>query len=112
MPRRPDNPCNRLRNMPRSPATALVGLGLALVSLAASAFFFWVWYGRYLSRDFNELGRFYDAECQCVYTTAGMVWVMPAVGFLLMGIVLLALGVRRARARKALAAQACSSRPG
>lgn len=99
MPRRPDNPPVHSPTMSRYPAATFTGLGLAL-SLAASAFFFWAWYDRYLSRDFNELGRFYDAECQCVYTTAGMVWVLPAGAFLLLAVGLLALVVRRTRARK------------
>ena len=38
------------------------------LSLAASAFFFWVWYERYLRFDFNELGRYYDDMNQMVYT--------------------------------------------
>jgi hypothetical protein len=69
--------------------------------LAASAFFFWVWYERYLRRDFNELGRHYDADNQIVYTDAGFVWVLPACVFLLLALVTGTRGLRRWRARKA-----------
>jgi len=82
--------------MPRYLSATLTGLALAS-SLSASAFFFWGWYDRYLSRDFNELGRFYDAECQCVYTTSGFVWVLPAGGFLLLAAWLFVRAVRRSR---------------
>ena len=50
----------------------IITIGFVL-SLAASAFFFWVWYERYLRWDFNELGRYYDDENQIVYTDAGFV---------------------------------------
>jgi hypothetical protein len=79
---------------------ALIG---PVLSLAASAFFFWAWYDRYLRRDFNELGRFYDPECLCVYTTSGFVWVLPACGFLLLALWLAARAMRRARVCKASA---------
>ena len=65
------------------------------LSLAASAFFFWVWYERYLRFDFNELGRYYDDENQIVYTDAGFVWVLPAFGFLLVAVVRLAIALWR-----------------
>ena len=68
-----------------------------VLSLAASAFFFWVWYERYLRFDFNELGRYYDAENEIVYTDAGFVWVLPAFGFLLIALVRLAIALWRRR---------------
>lgn len=72
-----------------------------VLSLAASAFLFWVWYERYLRLDFNELGRYYDAEEQIVYTDAGFVWVLPAFGFLMVALLRLSIAVwRRRRARR------------
>jgi hypothetical protein len=62
-------------------------------SLATSAFFFWVWYERYLRFDFNELGRYYDDVNQVVYTDAGFVWVLPAVAFLLLALIRLAIAL-------------------
>ena len=53
-----------------------------VLSLAASAFFFWVFYEHYLSVEFNELGRYYDAENQVVYTDSAVAWCLPAFGFL------------------------------
>ena len=50
-----------------------------------SALFFWLFYERYLRLDFNELGRYYDAEAQTVYTDSGFVWSLPAAAFLLLG---------------------------
>lgn len=64
------------------PPVKVFSAGCALL-LVLSAFFFWVWYERYLSIDFNELGRYYDPEAQLVYTDAGFVWCLPAFGFLL-----------------------------
>ncbi len=62
--------------------TRVFTLGV-IASLALSAFFFWVWYERYLRIEFNELGRYYDAEAQVVYTDAAFVWFIPAFGFFL-----------------------------
>ena len=67
----------------RRPMMGLIAI--VAVSLSLSLFFFWVWYERYLRWDFNEKGRYYDAEQQVVYTDAGFVWVIPACGFLLIG---------------------------
>lgn len=72
-------------------------IALALC-LAASAFFFWVWYERYLRWDFNELGRHYDEQNQVVYTDAGFVWVLPACGFLLVALVIAVRSFMRRRA--------------
>lgn len=72
----------------------IVTIGFVL-SLAASAFFFWVWYERYLRLDFNELGRYYDAEAQIVYTDAGFVWALPAFGFLILALLWLVVAVWR-----------------
>ncbi len=60
-----------------------------VVALAASAFFFWLWYERYWSIEFNELGRYYDAQHQVVYTDAAMVWGLPAFGFLLIAVAMM-----------------------
>jgi hypothetical protein len=65
--------------------------------LCASAFFFWVWYERYLRFDFNELGRYYDAEAEVVYTDAGFVWALPAFGFLIVALLRLLVAVLRRR---------------
>ena len=68
-----------------------------VLSLATSAFFFWVWYERYLRWDFNELGRYYDAENQIVYTDAGFVWMLPAFGFLIVALLRLFVAIRRSK---------------
>jgi hypothetical protein len=74
--------------------TAIVG---AVLSAALSAFFFWIFYERYLRLDFNELGRFYDAETQIVYTDAGFVWAVPAAVFLTLAVGCLVVAARRSR---------------
>jgi uncharacterized membrane protein YozB (DUF420 family) len=79
----------------------LATIAVSVLSLAASAFFFWAWYERYLRRDFNELGRHYDADTQTVYTTSGFVWVVPACVCLLLAVWALVRAWRRARARGA-----------
>lgn len=68
-----------------------------VLSLATSAFFFWVWYERYLRFDCNELGRYYDAENQIVYTDAGFVWLLPALGLLIIALLRLFVAIRRRR---------------
>ena len=80
----------------------IITVGFVL-SLAASAFFFWVWYERYLRFDFNELGRHYDAENQIVYTDAGFVWALPAFGFLFAALLRLAIALWRKRKDSAAA---------
>jgi hypothetical protein len=70
--------------------------------LAASAFFFWLFYERYLRFDFNELGRYYDDENQIVYTDAGFVWAIPAFLFLLLALICLAIALWRRRRNDAL----------
>lgn len=74
----------------------LITIGFVL-SLCVSAFFFWVWYERYLRFDFNELGRYYDDEAQIVYTDAGFVWALPAFGFLFVALLRLVIAVWRRR---------------
>ena len=69
----------------------------AVLSCAASVFFFWIWYERYLSIDFNALGRHYDAEARIVYTDAAFVWCIPAFMFLLLAVGLVAARVWRRR---------------
>lgn len=82
------------------PPTRVFSPGIVL-SLAASAFFFWLWVDRYLRVDFNELGRHYDAEAQVVFTDAAFVWCLPAIGFLLLAAALIAVRLRRRRAEAA-----------
>jgi hypothetical protein len=60
----------------------IFSIGVVL-SLLASVLFFSLWYLRYLGIEFNELGRYYDAEAQIVYTDSAFVWCLPAFGFLL-----------------------------
>ena len=69
----------------------------AMFSLAASAFFFWLLYVRYLNVEFNELGRFFNAEEQVVQTDSAFVWCLPAFGFLVLAAALMALRKRRRR---------------
>lgn len=72
-----------------------------MLSLVAASFFFWIWYERYLSIEFNELGRYYDAETQVVHTDSSFVWCIPAFGFLLAAALQLACRVWRRRAGSA-----------
>jgi hypothetical protein len=81
-------------------ATHVVSAGV-IVLLALSAFFFWLWYERYLRLEFNELGRYYDATNQIVYTDAGFVWCLPAFGFLLWALATVAARLWRRRANQA-----------
>jgi len=74
----------------------------ALISLGLSMPFYWLWYERYLRIEFNELGRYYDAETQTVYTDAAFVWCLPAFGFLALAVANVAYRLlRRHRARTA-----------
>ena len=70
---------------------------LPICALCLSLFFFWAWYERYLKWDFNDLGRYYDAESETVYTTSGFVWAIPAFLFLMAGARGLYGSVRRAK---------------
>lgn len=72
-----------------------------VLALALSALFFWIWYERYLSIDFNELGRHYDAETQTVYTDSAIVWCLPAFGLLSFAIVKIVYRLWRRRPRRA-----------
>lgn len=65
-----------------------------ILLLAASAFFFWLWYEQYLRYEFNELGRYYDADNQIVHTDAGFIWCLPAFGLLLIAFVLVLVRIR------------------
>lgn len=85
-----------MKNRTTEKSGSIITVGLALL-FATSAFFFWVWYERYLRLDFNELGRYYDAETQTVYTDAGFVWSLPAFGFLLLAIAKLVFSIWRRR---------------
>jgi len=75
----------------------------AVIALLLSVFFFWIWYERYLSIEFNELGRYYDAENHIVYTDAAFVWCLPAFGFLLLAIVILSYRLMLCRVNKGIA---------
>lgn len=66
-----------------------------VLPLAASLPFFWLWYARYLTIEFNELGRHYDTAMQTVHTDAAFVWCLPALGFLLIAVVNLVRTARR-----------------
>jgi hypothetical protein len=78
----------------------LLSFGAAL-SLAASALSFWIWIGQYVSVDFNELGRHFDAAAQVVTTDASFVWGLAALGFLGLAVALLALRLRLKRSSRA-----------
>lgn len=69
--------------------------------LLASAFFFWLWYERYLRFEFNELGRYYDAADQVVYTDAGFIWGLPAFGCLFAAVATVAVRLWRRRGHPA-----------
>jgi hypothetical protein len=66
-----------------------------VLPLAASLPFFWLWYARYLTIEFNELGRYYDTATQTVHSDAAFVWCLPALGFLLIAVVNLVRAARR-----------------
>jgi hypothetical protein len=66
-----------------------------VLPLAASLPFFWLWYARDLTIEFNELGRYYDTATQTVHTDAAFVWCLPALGFLLIAVVNLVRAARR-----------------
>jgi hypothetical protein len=68
-----------------------------VLSLVLSGYFFWLWYALYLSIEFNELGRYYDAESQIVYTDSAFVWCIPAFGFLFIAIGIIAFRVLQHR---------------
>lgn len=90
-----------MKSTNHQPAIRLFSTGVVL-SLAASALFFWLWYKRYLAIGFNELGRYYEAAPQVVYTDSAFVWCLPAFGFLLLAAVQIAFRTRRHRADTAL----------
>lgn len=63
--------------------------GVLVVYFALAAFFLYLFYIRFFRwRDhFNELGRAYDPDgTGQVYTTSGMVWIIPAAVFLLLAV--------------------------
>ncbi len=72
-----------------------------VVCLAFSGFFFWTFYERYLKWDFNEQGRYYDAQTQVVYTSSGFVWILPAVAWLIAALACVWLARRQARRPRA-----------
>jgi len=86
----------------RTSKPSILSWSLVLL-LSLAAFFFWVWYERYLSLDFNELGRYYDSEADIVYTDAGSVWALPTFVFSFLSAIRLAFAIRlRVRANQAL----------
>lgn len=82
----------RLRARPLSRLIRAPGV---VLPLAASLPFVWLWYARYLTIEFNEFGRHYDAATQTVHTDAAFVWCLPALGFLLIAVVNLMRTARR-----------------
>lgn len=61
-----------------------------VVCFALMLLFVYLFYIRYLkwSNCFNELGRCYDPDgSKQVYTTAGELWIVPAMIFFLLGII-------------------------
>ena len=97
-----------MKNPMQGQSFKLRSIGIVLC-LAASAFFFWLWYERYLRIDFNELGRYYDPETQIVYTDSAFVWCLPALGFLLFAVVQGGFLIWRRRAGRALKLTSSSS---
>lgn len=71
-----------------------------IFSLAASLFFFWLWYEFYLRIDFNEMGRYFDPENSVVYTDDASVLGIPAFGFLILAGILLTRGFRNSTRRR------------
>lgn len=67
--------------------------------LAAGAGFFWLWYERYFSIDFNEAGRYYDPVRQIVYTDSAFVWCLPGLVCLIWGLTRVVRRARRGRGR-------------
>jgi cytidylate kinase len=63
----------------------------ASLSLAASLFFFWLFYEFYLKWDFNALGRYFDPVDGVAYTDDAFMFVIPATFFLLLALVLAAI---------------------
>jgi len=88
----PTDPTMSSKSRPRS--RRIVSPGVVL-PLAASLPFFWLWYARYLTIEFNELGRHYDTATQTVLTDAAFVWCLPALGCLLIAVVNLVRTARR-----------------
>ena len=86
---------------PKSQQSARVFSMGVFLSLLVSAFFFWVWYDRYLKIEFNELGRYYDLETQIVYKDSAFVWFLPAFGFLLLSAVVVTYRIWRRKAKRA-----------
>lgn len=78
------------------PLSRLIWAPGVILPLAASLPFLWLWYARYLTIEFNELGRHYDAATQTVHTDAAFVWCLPALGCQLIAAVNLVRAARRA----------------
>lgn len=75
----------------------------AVVSLALSAFFFWLWYAQYLKWDFNELGRYYDpVDGGCLHRQRLRLGAAGRAGPVGRGVFRLARMGRRARLRGAM----------
>ena len=74
----------------------------ALVLSAISVFFFWAFYQSFYRWEFNELGRYYDSETKSVYTTGGMIWIVPAIIFLVPALMLVVVTLRRIWQRRRL----------
>lgn len=85
--------------MKTSRSTQSIVSASVIILVAASSFFFWIWYERYLRFEFNELGRYYDAENQIVYTDAGFFWCLPGFGLLFAAVILVVVRIRQRMAK-------------
>jgi cell division protein FtsX len=72
----------------------------ALIFSALSALFFSAYYHWYFKWEFNELGRYYDEETMSVYTTAGAIWIVPAIIFLIPALMLIVVTLKRIREKR------------
>ena len=80
------NPSQKFKS--KGTPAAFVTILSAFACMAISALCFSYYYIRYLKWDFNELGRYYDAEHQIVYTTSAGIWISPALAFLMATLIL------------------------
>jgi len=82
---------------PKSMLPFMFGLVIGVIGSAASLFFYYIRY--YKWRDcFNELGRCYDpGGSHEVYTTAGQMWGVVSIPFLLLTCICVVLLWRRRR---------------
>ncbi len=81
----------------RGVGRALLLVGAAASGLASASFFlmFHAFYWKH-RHEFNDQGRYFDPPDSVVHTDSSAVLILPAVGFLLLAVVLLAV-LRRMR---------------